>query len=73
MFSKQYSHSVFKGREPEMIAHGELVAALTPEDQGWYRAVLKDFDDNTNTVLVSYRRNCYSNMFQLTTVHLSVI
>jgi len=35
-----------------MIAHGELVAAISPEDQCWYRAVLKDFDDNTNSVLV---------------------
>lgn len=54
MYSKQYSRSVFKEKEPEMMAHGELVAALSPNDQCWYRAVLKDFDDNTNSVLVSY-------------------
>ena len=35
-----------------MVAHGELVAALSPDDRCWYRAVLKDFDDNTNSVLV---------------------
>jgi len=44
---------VFKGRESEIIAHGELVAAMSPEDKCWYRAVLKDYDDNTNSVLVS--------------------
>ena len=53
VYSKQYRQSVFKEREPEMVAHGELVAALSPDDQCWYRALLKDFDDNTNSVLVS--------------------
>ena len=54
MYSKQYRQSVFKEREPGMVAHGELVAALSPDDQCWYRAVLKDFDDNTNRVLVCH-------------------
>lgn len=54
VYSKQYRQSVFKEREPEMVAHGELVAALSPDDQCWYRAVLKDFDDNTNSVLVCH-------------------
>ncbi|XP_065909710.1 uncharacterized protein [Dysidea avara] len=52
--NKECSRSVFKGRESDIIAHGELVAAMSPEDRCWYRAVLKDYDDNTNSVLVAF-------------------